>query len=572
MPHTLAMSREHRAESLARMAEETFDVLIVGGGVVGAGCAVDAATRGLSVALVEQRDYASGTSSRSSKLIHGGLRYLEQYNFALVHEALQERALLLRTLCPHLVKPVPFLFPLRRRAWERAYVGAGVLLYDLLGVIGGARAVPLHRHLSKRRALQIAPDLRADAFVGAVQYYDAQVDDARHTMMVARTAAGYGAALATSARAVDMVRDDHQRVVGATVHDLEADRTFTVNARHVITATGVWTDEVNKMLSGQTKLEVRPSKGIHIVVPRDRIRLDSGMITKTEKSVLFVIPWQNHWIIGTTDTDYTLDRAHPAASAEDIRYVLDHANEWLANPLTFDDIVGVYAGLRPLIAEHPSQSTAELSREHSVLQPVDGLTIVAGGKYTTYRVMAKDAVDAAARQLDPTVPESVTRDVRIVGADGYEALKNSRRTLSRRSGLDVAVIDHLLDRYGALVQDLFDLVRERPELAEPVPGAEPYIKAEVVYAVQSEGALHLEDVLVRRTRISFETPDRGVAAAEAVVGLIGDELGWDDAARDHELTTYRARVDAEVAAHREATEASASEVRQRAPEIRTGAA
>jgi glycerol-3-phosphate dehydrogenase len=571
MPQIIALNADHRAESLARMADETFDVLVVGGGVVGVGSAVDAATRGLSVALVEQRDYASGTSSRSSKLIHGGLRYLEQYNFGLVREALAERALLLRTLAPHLVHPVPFLFPFKRRAIDRAYIGAGVLLYDLLGLAGGTRAVPYHRHLSKRRALQIAPALRDDSLVGAIQYYDAQVDDARHTMMLARTAALYGAALATSARVTDLVQDN-RRVVGAQVHDLDADRHLTVRAKHVINATGVWTDDVNKMLGGQTNLEVRPSKGIHIVVPRERIRLDTGMITKTEKSVLFVIPWHEHWVIGTTDTDYKLDRAHPPASAEDIQYVLDHVNEWVDDPLTVDDIEGVFAGLRPLIAEDPNQTTASLSREHSVIQPVEGLTIIAGGKYTTYRVMAKDAVDAAAAKMDETIPASVSREVPTIGADGYKALKNSRRRLAQRSGLHVAVIDHLLGRYGSLITDLLDLIAERPPLGEPIAGAGGYIKAEAVYAARAEGALHLEDVLVRRTRISFEAFDGGVEAAGDVVGLVGDELGWDDQQRSRELDSYRARVEAERAAHAASTEQAAEAARRRAPEIRAGAA
>jgi glycerol-3-phosphate dehydrogenase len=571
MPQIMALNTDHRAESLARMADETFDVLVVGGGVVGAGAAVDAVTRGLSVALVEQRDYASGTSSRSSKLIHGGLRYLEQYNFGLVREALAERALLLRKLCPHLVHPVPFLFPFTRRAIDRAYIGAGVALYDLLGLLSGARAVPYHRHLSKRRALQIAPALREDSLVGAIQYYDAQVDDARHTMMLARTAAMYGAALATSVRVTDLVQDN-QRVVGAQLHDLDADRHLTVRAKHVINATGVWTDDVNKMLGGQTKLEVRPSKGIHIVVPRERIRLDSGMITKTEKSVLFVIPWYGHWIIGTTDTDYQLGRAHPPSSAQDIQYVLDHVNEWIVDPLTVDDIEGVYAGLRPLIAESPDQTTASLSREHSIMQPVEGLTIIAGGKYTTYRVMAKDAVDAAAAKMDEPVPPSVTREVATIGAEGYQALRNSRRGLAQRSGLHLAVIDHLLGRYGSLITDLLDLIAERPELGEPIAGADAYIKAEAVYAARAEGALHLEDVLVRRTRISFEASDGGIQAANDIVGLVGDELGWDEERRTRELDSYRDRVEAERAAHAEATEDAAEQARLRAPEIRAGAA
>ncbi|HEX6255229.1 MAG TPA: glycerol-3-phosphate dehydrogenase/oxidase [Euzebyales bacterium] len=564
---SVPLSAEHRQQSVDRMRDEVFDVMVIGGGVVGAGVALDAATRGLTVALVEQRDFASGTSSKSSKLIHGGLRYLEQFNFGLVREALRERSLLLNTLCPHLVHPVQFLFPLRNRIWERGYVGSGVMLYDLLG---GARAVPAHRHLSKRRALQIAPALKEDSLVGAIQYYDAQVDDARHTMMIARTAATYGAAVATSVRVSDLIRDG-QRVTGANARDLEAGEDLAVRATHVINATGVWTDDINDMLGGSTKFEVRPSKGIHIVVPRERIRMDTGLITKTEKSVLFVIPWGAHWVIGTTDTDWQLDVAHPTATRSDIEYVLDHVNEWVDDAITVDDIVGVFAGLRPLLAEDPSMGTAELSREHSVLQPTDGLTIVAGGKYTTYRVMAEDAVDAAAKKMPKAVPDSVTNQVRIVGAEGYHALRNGRQQLASRSGLHVAVIDHLLGRYGSLVADILALVDERPELGESLPGAEGYLAAEVVYAARAEAALHVDDVLERRTRISFEVADSGLEAAETVAHLMGDELGWDDETRRRELELYRTRVEAEHAAHREMTDQAAEAITSEAPEARVGA-
>lgn len=564
---SVPLSNEHREHSLRRMGDEVFDILVIGGGVTGVGAALDAATRGLSVALVEQRDFASGTSSKSSKLIHGGLRYLEQYNFGLVREALRERALLLKTLCPHLVHPVQFLFPLRARVWERGYVGSGVMLYDLLG---GGRAVPGHRHLSKRRALQIAPALREDSLVGAIQYYDAQVDDARHTMMIARTAATYGAAIATSARVLDLVREG-ERVTGANVKDLESGDEFTIRASHVVNATGVWTDDVNEMLGGSTKFEVRPSKGIHIVVPRERIRMDTGLITKTEKSVLFVIPWGAHWVIGTTDTEWTLDVEHPTATSNDIEYVLDHVNEWVSDPIGRDDIVGVYAGLRPLLAEDPSATTASLSREHSVVQPTDGLTIVAGGKYTTYRVMAKDAVDAAVKKMPKAVPESVTEKVRIVGADGYFALQNGREQLASRSGLHVAVIDHLLGRYGSLIADILALIEERPALGEPLPGADGYLQAEVVYAARAEAALHVDDVLERRTRASFEVADSGLEAAEHVVELMGDELGWDREKRDHELGLYRSRVEAERSAHQTQSDEEAVAQVADAPEIRVGA-
>src|SRR4051794_51096 len=332
-----------RSAALAAMAGETFDVIIIGGGVVGAGAALDAATRGLSVALLEARDFASGTSSRSSKLIHGGLRYLEMLDFALVREALRERGLILTRLAPHLARPVPFLYPLQHRGWERIYTGAGVLLYDTMAA--GEPGLPRHRHLSRRGALRACPALRKDSLIGALQYYDAQIDDARHTMFLARTAAAYGAHVASRTEVIGFLREG-ERVTGVKVHDLEHDRTFEVRAQQVINATGVWTDDTQALVGERGQFHVRASKGIHLVVPRDRIQSNTGLILRTEKSVLFVIPWGRHWIIGTTDTDWALDKAHPASSSTDIDYLLDHVNDVLATPLSRTDVQGVYAGLR----------------------------------------------------------------------------------------------------------------------------------------------------------------------------------------------------------------------------------
>jgi glycerol-3-phosphate dehydrogenase len=364
-----------REQALEQMASEELDVLVIGGGVTGAGAALDAVTRGLRVGLVEARDYASGTSSRSSKLIHGGLRYLEQLNFGLVREALRERSLILNRLAPHLARPVPFLYPLQHRGWERPYVGSGVLLYDTMG---GRHGVPGHRHLTRKQALRAFPSLRKDALVGAVQYWDGQVDDARHTMMIVRTAAAYGALCANSARVLGFLREG-DRVVGAEVRDLESGRTYAVRAKQTINAAGVWTDDIQDMVGGRGQFNVRASKGVHILLPRDRNHASTGIISRTEKSVLFIIPWDTHWIIGTTDTDWNLDLAHPAASRSDIEYLLEHANRLLATPLTHDDITGVYAGLRPLLAGE-SEATSQLSREHAVVSPVAGLVMVAGGK------------------------------------------------------------------------------------------------------------------------------------------------------------------------------------------------
>ncbi|WP_308201558.1 glycerol-3-phosphate dehydrogenase/oxidase [Sphaerisporangium perillae] len=538
------------------MADDEFDVLVIGGGVVGAGAALDAVSRGLSVALVEARDWAAGTSSRSSKLIHGGLRYLEQLDFKLVREALKERALLLTRLAPHLVRPVPFLFPLRHRLWERFYVGAGVTLYD---VLDGKRVLPRHRQLSRRRALAVAPALRPEALIGAVQYFDARVDDARFTMTLARTAAQYGAAVATGAQVTGLVRDG-ERVTGARVRDLESDQEIVVRARQVINATGVWTEETRRMTGAEGGLSVRASKGVHITVPRDRITLNTGLILRTEKSVLFVIPWGRHWIIGTTDTDWTLSKAHPVASQADIDYLLDHVNAVLNTPITHDDIEGVYAGLRPLLAGDASD-TAKLSREHTVARPAPGLVVVAGGKYTTYRVMAKDAVDVAARELVGGVPASVTDRLPLFGAEGYEALWNRRVHLAARAGLDVARVERLLRRYGSAVEDLLQMIEADPSLGRPLAGAGDYLRAEAVYAASHEGARNLEDVLARRTRIAIEERDRGLAAAPEVAALMAPVLGWDEVDVRRQTEDYATLVQADQAAEHQPDDLSADAAR-----------
>ncbi|HEX8972273.1 glycerol-3-phosphate dehydrogenase/oxidase [Oryzihumus sp.] len=561
-----ALSPAERTRALAAMQEEELDVVIVGGGVVGAGAALDAATRGLSVAILEARDWASGTSSRSSKLIHGGLRYLEMLDFRLVREALRERALLLRTLAPHLVRPVPFVYPLTHRVWERPYVGAGLTLYDTMGAASDAsRGVPRHRHLTRRQALSLAPSLRKDSLVGAVQYYDAQVDDARHTMTLVRTAVAYGALAANRSRVTGFLRQG-ERVTGVRVRDLESGRELEIRAKQVLNATGVWTDETQAMVGERGQFRVRASKGIHLVVPRDRIQSQSGLILRTEKSVLFVIPWGRHWIIGTTDTDWSLDKAHPAASSRDIDYLLEHVNRVLVTPLSREDVEGVYAGLRPLLAGE-SEQTSQLSREHVVGHPTPGLVVVAGGKYTTYRVMAADAVDEVARALDGRVPPSCTARIPLLGAEGYDAAWNARHRTATRYGVHVARVEHLLGRYGSLVEEVLDLCADEPDLARPLPGADDYLAAEVVYACTHEGARHLDDVLTRRTRISIEAWDRGVSAAATVAALMAPVLGWSAEQQRKEVEHYLARVEAERASQEQPDDETADSARLGAPEI-----
>jgi glycerol-3-phosphate dehydrogenase len=546
-----------------RLGSETFDLVVIGGGVVGAGTALDAATRGLRVALVEARDLASGTSSRSSKLFHGGLRYLEQLEFGLVREALHERELMLTRLAPHLVKPVSFLYPLTHRFWERPYTAAGLFLYDTMG---GARSVPGQKHLTRAGAMRMVPALKRSALIGGIRYYDAQSDDARHTMTVARTAAHYGAVIRTSTQVTGFIREA-DRVSGVRVRDVEDGRELEIQANAVINCTGVWTDELQRLSGSRGRFRVRASKGVHIVVPRDRIVSESGLILRTEKSVLFVIPWRNHWIVGTTDTDWHLDLAHPAATKADIDYILEHVNHVLATPLTHDDIEGVYAGLRPLLAGE-SEETSKLSREHAVARVSPGLVAIAGGKYTTYRVMAADAVDAASADLPGRLQPSITDKVPLLGADGYHALVNQVDQLGARHGLHPYRVRHLLDRYGSLVHEVLALADGRPELLKPLTAAPDYLQVEIVYAASHEGALHVEDTLSRRTRISIEYPHRGVDCVDQVAALMGEVLGWSAETVAREVELYKARVAAERDSQTQPDDETADASRVAAPEAR----
>ena len=561
-----ALSPAARADALASFASTELDVLVIGGGVVGAGAAMDAATRGLRTAIVEAQDWASGTSSRSSKLIHGGLRYLEMFDFGLVREALHERSLLLNRIAPHLVHPVPFLYPLTHRYWERPYVGAGVMIYDALAATSREpQRLPRHKHLTRRAALRQTPSLRPHALAGAVQYWDAQVDDARFTATLVRTAVSYGALAANRCQATEFLRSG-DAVAGARLLDTETGRTIDVRAQQVINATGVWTGDLPDTSSLATGLRVRASKGVHLVVPRERLRSATGIIMRTETSVLFVIPWRQHWIIGTTDTDWDLGKKNPSASAPDIDYLLDHVNAILRKPLRRQDVVGVYAGLRPLLAG-TAERTAKLSREHTISRAAPGLVVVAGGKFTTYRVMAAEAVDEAASELGRTVPASCTDRVPLAGASGYLALWNRRNELAAEHRLHLARLEHLLNRHGDMVDQLLELIEADPALGEPLPGTRDYLRAEAVHAVTHEGARHLDDVLTRRTRLSIEASDRGTAAAPVVAELIAPHLAWSEEDTVRELRHYEASVAAELQSESEPDDQAAEAAQARALEI-----
>ena len=535
-----SLNPQQRSAALKALSTEEVDVLVIGGGINGVGIALDAASRGLSVALVESRDFASGTSSKSSKLIHGGLRYLEQYDFKLVREALNERELMVSTLSPHLVKPVSFLYPLQEKLKERTYVGAGMALYDALR--GFKRALPWHKHLSQKRISEIAPSLRLDVITGGYQYFDAQVDDARHTMSIARTAAKYGAIITTRTSCKELIMNG-KKVTGAIIEDEETGSTIKVRSKTTIMAAGVWTDPLYEQFGLKPGYAVRMSKGAHIVVPGNAIKSETGVIIKTEISVLFIIPWGDKWIVGTTDTDYDESREEPLATSDDVTYILNQANRVLEPKLRREQVIGVFAGLRPLVSTDPDSPTTKLSREHVVDSPAHGFVSIAGGKYTTYRVMSEDAVNEAINHMRKIVPDSVTETLAIIGAEGYSVLMNQIPRLAQKYEIHESSVEHLLNRYGSLIDEVLEPARSDAELFQEVIPNLPYLKAEILYAVTHEGARSIDDVFSRRTRIAFEAPDQGLSVIDNVADLIAPHLGWSATQKTASIQEYRAIVE-----------------------------
>ncbi|VEI13065.1 glycerol-3-phosphate dehydrogenase/oxidase [Trueperella bialowiezensis] len=568
--YSATLSAETREASLKKMADAELDILVIGGGVTGAGIAFDAATRGLKTGIVEAQDWASGTSSRSSKLVHGGLRYLYQLNFALVAESLRERGLLLTKTAPHLVKAQPFLWPLKMRLIERTYSAVGVGMYDAIAQTAHRGSVPIQKHHSKKGSLELAPALDPKSLIGSLVYYDARVDDARLVVNLVRSAAEYGALAANRTQVVELINEGG-RVRGAKVKDLEDGTIYEVRAKSVINATGVWTEKSQSLAGTGGGLKVLASKGIHIVIPKDRIRSKVGIFLRTEKSVLFIIPWKRYWVIGTTDTAYHENRLEPVANREDIEYILDQANSVLRDKLTKDDIIGTFAGLRPLLQpgtlDGDESKSTKVSREHTVTEAAPGLTVIAGGKLTSYRQMAEDAVDFAIKTCRLPERECQTKNTPLTGGAGYHAMWDNRANLAKLSGLSVDQVEDLLDRYGTETVKILDMIKEDPELAQPVKGIEPYLRAEIVFGVKEEGALHLEDLLARRTRAQYEFRDRGLSAAEEVAAIAGDILGWDEETRKAEVDQYRARCEAEEEAEGIFSEAEAQKVREKVEPI-----
>ena len=557
------LSPLHRREAIQRLGAEHFDVLVIGGGVTGIGCALDAASRGLSVAVVEQRDLASGTSSRSSKLIHGGLRYLQQFKFGLVREALSERNLLISKIAPHLVKQVDFLYPLRKPG-ERLYAGLGIGLYDLMAFSGGNR-LPRHKHLSRRQVQIKAPSLSPSVNKGAIMFSDASVDDARYVVSVARTAAHLGALILTSMKVTNLITGNG-RVNGAELKCLETGREFDVSCGTVVNATGVWSDDIEQF-AGADRSRVRASKGIHLVIPQDRIDLKTGLILRTADSVLLVIPSEKHWIVGTTDSDWQLDRAHPAATKKDIEYLLTTLNQILKSPVTTEDVVGVYVGLRPLLKGN-EEKTTKLSREHAVTTSTEGLVSISGGKYTTYRVMASDTIDAVGVDQGRQISKSPTSEISLIGAQQYKQILGSAEDISETSGVPLVSVNHLISRHGDRINEVLDLITADESLKELIDKNLPYLRAEVIHSVRFEAALHLEDVLTRRTKISIESWDRGTESALLVAQLMAGELGWDQSRIRREVEHYVKRVESERSSNTQPDDKEADASRITAGDIR----
>jgi len=534
-----------RTDALEALAGERFDVLIVGGGIVGAGALLDATSRGLRAALVEQRDIASGTSGRSSRLIHGGLRYLEQLNFGLVHEALAERARLLR-LAPHLVTLEPFLFPVYGiPLLHQAFYGSGIFLYDLLGA---RRDGGFAKHLRPSSAIEYAPDLRRKGLTGGIVYHDGVEDDARLALAVVRTAVAGGAVAATRVRAIRPLLDG-ERIIGAAATDLVGGRSFEINADRVIDATGVWAADPDTRfatLDGADRFV--PSRGSHIVIRRDRLPAQGGLTLRIPGRVVFIIPWPGHWIIGTTDHSDSRPPEQLAAPEADVDELLETVNRQLQIDLGKGDIVGTYAGMRPLVGD-PGGSTVKASREHRVAADASGLVRISGGKYTTYRVMARDAVDASLGARESKRRPSGTAELPVIGAaprDELDQIGGSlERPLREAAGMlgeadatwPARIAHRLASRHGRQAPDVVALGREL-DLVAPLGDGTDHLQAEVAWAARHELALTIDDVLARRMRLAQERPDHAASLAPRVAEILGPELGWDAARQAREVDAY----------------------------------
>jgi glycerol-3-phosphate dehydrogenase len=532
------LSMRSRAASLDRMRQQVFDLAVIGGGVTGAGVALDGASRGLSVALFEKSDFASGTSSRSSKLIHGGLRYLEQFHFGLVRESLHERAVLSRT-APHLSKPLKFLVPIYSSS-ERSPLGAnrlklsaGLWLYDLLA---GSQNIGRHRWLSPVEAVRLAPALNRDGLRGAFVYYDCLTDDARLVIEIIKAAAARGALPVNYAAVRGIV--NREGISRVQIEDTLAGSFFEVGARLAVNATGVWSDQVSRLSDAAAPKKLRPSKGIHVVLPREKLDNQTAVLIPSlgESRFLFVIPWRGCTVVGTTDTDYQGNLDEPVAEPGELVRVLESAaRAFPAAQLSSADVISTFAGLRPLIWAN-EQSTKELSRKEEIFEDGTGLMTITGGKLTTWRRMAERVVDLAVRRLESMedghrlqAHRSVTESIRLAGGETSRAPAEEASLAATEFGVDISTAEHLIDTYGGNYRVVLELTRESADLKSLLIVGLPHIEAEVIYSARYEMTADIEDFLARRTRISLITRDHGRSAAKRVASLLARELDWSEA-------------------------------------------
>jgi glycerol-3-phosphate dehydrogenase len=540
-----------RAAYLQRLAQEQFDVLVIGGGITGAGVALDAAARGYRVALVEKADFASGTSSKSTKLAHGGIRYLPQFDFAMIHEGVVERGLMVRH-APFLVRPQPFVIPVYEDMhWPSSLpirprtafgldlvLDIGLWMYDLMA---GRLNIGRHKRISAQETLRRAPKLRREGLKKALLYYDAQTNDAQLTLTVLRTAAQLGAVVTNYTQVSGFTRTNGT-LNGAVVCDVLTNQELTVSARHIINATGVFAEQVVALSGDESKVTVAPSKGIHLVVARERLSISETAVVLPETEdgrILYVIPWQSRAVIGTTDTGSgNLD--DPQASPGDIAYLMKHVNQYLQVNLTEDDILSVYSGYRPLVKSRGTRA-AELSRTHVVLQEVNGMVTIVGGKLTTYRRMAQDTVDVLAKR-DGMPISHPTKNLLLTGTIGWRDAKREIEARGRQLDLDPQIVEHLEFNFGSHARSVLDLMEKEESLRQRLVPELPYVRAEVVYACRAEMAMTLEDMLARRTRIILEDGARGAVVALEVATLMARELGWSSDQRHSQVEQYRALV------------------------------
>jgi glycerol-3-phosphate dehydrogenase len=545
-------STRSRGDSLERFKREVFDVLIIGGGVTGAGLALDAAVRGLKVALVEKRDFAAGTSSRSTKLIHGGLRYLEQFDFALVREALLERAILTR-IAPHLTEAYPFVIPIysdRRRNYDHPLkMRAGLFLYDLLA---GGRNFAKHRRLSREEALNLAPQLDPKGLKGAFLYYDARTNDARLVIEIIKAAGERRAAIANYTRVASFLRDGDGKITGASVLDELSGEQIELRASVTINATGVWMEETIRLgghnSNGLSK-KLRPSKGIHLTVAADRLRVGAAWLipSLTGHRFYFVVPWEGRVNIGTTDTDYEGGKDSPHAEPEEITEILNAVNSYFPDAnLEHADVISAWAGLRPLITDANAKNTTAVSRKEEVIETADGLISIGGGKLTTYRVMAEQGINLTQKRLGNSTEENGTAEVPISGGQMSRVeLEVTAKQLAQHYELPIEVTRHLAFAYGSNFDQLIRLMLSDEQLRERLIAGLPYVKAEVVYAARHEMAVTLTDALTRRMRLAMLAGEAVLDCAHAAAELMANELGWNEAEKARQIEAFTAEFNRE---------------------------